>query len=123
MSFYWNDGGRASAGFAGLCGDCVARSIAIGTGRAYRAVYDDLKTLAEKSPRSGVSVDVAQTYLRDAGWTFEPFVTPEFVPESFPRGTHIVHLTHVDFRHRGHYSCVVDGIVHDTWNPDYFKTF
>ena len=35
-----NDGGREQAGYKGLTGDCVARSIAIASGRDYQTVYD-----------------------------------------------------------------------------------
>lgn len=117
MSFYWNDGGRAAAGFTGFCGDCVTRSIAIGTGISYRAVYDQLGDAANKTPRNGLSTEIANAYLLKANWTFEQFDEIGFEPLSFPRGTYIVHLVHLHSRRAGHLSCVVDGVVHDTWNP------
>jgi hypothetical protein len=117
MSFYWNDGGRAAAGFTGFCGDCVTRSIAIGTGLSYRTVYDELGDVANKTPRNGLSTEIANAYLEKAKWTFEHFDDIEFDPITFPRGTYIVHLVHLHSRRAGHLSCVIDGVVHDTWNP------
>ena len=46
MDFVFHDGGRAAAGYKWLTGDCVARSIAIATGKTYREVYDALNRLA-----------------------------------------------------------------------------
>jgi hypothetical protein len=117
MSFYWNDGGRAAAGFTGFCGDCVTRSIAIGTGVSYRSVYDQLGDAANKTPRNGLSTEIANTYLQKANWIFEPFDEIVFDPATFPRGTFVVHLGHLHSRRAGHLTCVVDGVVHDTWNP------
>ena len=33
MDFVFHDGGRAAAGYKGMTGDCVTRSIAIATGK------------------------------------------------------------------------------------------
>ena len=43
----YNDGGRKAAGFTSKGGDCVARSIAIATGRGYRIIYNELAILNE----------------------------------------------------------------------------
>ncbi len=59
MSFYWNDGGRAAAGFtvsAVLCYS-VYRN---GTGISYRAVYDQ-RCAANKTPRNGLSTEMRMT--------------------------------------------------------------
>lgn len=117
MSFRWNDGGRAAAGFTGFCGDCVTRSIAIGTGLSYRTVYEQLGDAANKTPRNGLSTDIAKAYLAQAHWVFDQFDEIEFDPVSFSRGVFIVHLVNVQSRRAGHLSCVIDGVVHDTWNP------
>ena len=39
LPFARDDGGRAAAGFKGSAGDCVARSVAIASGRPYAEVY------------------------------------------------------------------------------------
>jgi hypothetical protein len=117
MRFHWNDGGRAAAGFAGFCGDCVTRSIAIGTGLSYRAVYDELGEAANKTPRNGLPIEIAASYLGKAGWGFESFAETVFAPENFPRGTFVIHMVHTEPRRSGHLTCVIDNVVHDTWNP------
>ena len=45
MDFVFHDGGRAAAGYKGKTGDCVARSIAIATGKPYQEVYEALNQL------------------------------------------------------------------------------
>lgn len=40
MKYVFDDGGRAAAGYKGITGDCVVRSIAIATGQPYQKVYD-----------------------------------------------------------------------------------
>ena len=52
MDFVFHDGGRAAAGYKGKTGDCVARSIAIATGKPYQEVYEALNQLAQ-AERSG----------------------------------------------------------------------
>ena len=47
MDFIFHDGGRAAAGYKGMTGDCVTRSIAIATGKTYLEVYDALNQLAQ----------------------------------------------------------------------------
>ena len=36
-----DDGGRANAGYKGIAGDCVVRSIAIAANLSYKKVYED----------------------------------------------------------------------------------
>jgi hypothetical protein len=45
MTFKFNDGGRAAAGFKGKAVDCVCRAIAIATGKPYAEVYSELSAL------------------------------------------------------------------------------
>ena len=116
MEFLWNDGGRAASGYVGLTGDCVARSIAIATGAAYRDVYQQLGDSANKTPRNGVCLDVAADYLRDAGWQRESQVQTPFQKSFLPKGVVIVHLQARD-RRASHLCTVIDHVVHDTWNP------
>lgn len=42
MRHVFNDGGRSTAGYKGHTGDCVARSIAIASGKPYQEIYDAL---------------------------------------------------------------------------------
>ena len=79
MRFVFNDGGRAAAGHSGRAGDCVARAIAIATGKPYQEVFDALDSLAfqerigrRKKKRSnsdsGVFRSTYQRYLDSLGW-------------------------------------------------------
>jgi hypothetical protein len=79
MDFVFHDGGRAAAGYKGMTGDCVTRSIAIATGKAYQEVYDALNQLAQaeragkrkrkrSSSRTGVFRRTYQRYLESLGW-------------------------------------------------------
>jgi hypothetical protein len=45
MSFLYDDGGRAAAGFRGKAGDCVTRAIAIAMRQPYREIYDAMAAL------------------------------------------------------------------------------
>lgn len=40
MTFQFDDGGRAAAGYKGTTGDCACRAIAIASGRPYQEIYD-----------------------------------------------------------------------------------
>jgi len=57
MDFVFHDGGRAAAGYKGMTGDCVTRSIAIATGKTYQEVYDALnhRAQAEQIPDNRTS--------------------------------------------------------------------
>ena len=116
MDFVWNDGGRSACGFVGTTGDCVARAIAVATGRHYRDVYDELGKRSLKSPRNGVPVDVANAYLDARDWQSKS-VTKDmrFVPQLLPKGVVIAYLTDTRGK-QGHICTVIDHVIHDTWN-------
>lgn len=116
MDFIWNDGGRASAGFVGTTGDCVVRAISIGTGAAYRNVYDEIGVASEKSPRNGVNLDCANRYLITNGWTRTVGDKRPFNSAFLPKGILIVDLAKENGR-SCHFCTVIDHVIHDTWNP------
>jgi hypothetical protein len=83
MKFLFHDGGRAEAGYKGLTGDCVVRSIAIATRKPYQEVYDALNTLAAEeriskrhrrrsNSRTGVGRSTYERYLKGIGWAWTP---------------------------------------------------
>jgi hypothetical protein len=120
MEFIWNDGGRSAAGFVGSAGDCVVRSLSIGTGRAYRNIYDHLKDAAKASPRRGIPIDAVRDYLDGSSWTRHsgndtPLVDADLAC-SLPEGVVIAHLSKPNDRCQ-HLTTFIDRIVHDTWNP------
>lgn len=129
MIYVETDGGRASAGFAKR-GDCVTRAVAIATRQDYLAVYDTLsegcrtQRLTSRSPRrrasarDGVNVKRAwfKRYLGELGWVWTPTMqigsgcTVHLCADELPAGRLIVSVSK-------HYTCVIDGVIHDTHNP------
>ena len=60
IGFKKDDGGRRAAGSKGTAGDCVARALAIATGRPYRECYDALaeanyRRRGVRSARNGIA--------------------------------------------------------------------
>ena len=134
-----NDGGRELAGYKGLTGDCVARSIAIASGRDYQTVYDELteatKVYAEThnnrvakwlredkakgkayTPRDGVYKEVYQPYLENLGWKWVPTMfigqgtKVHLKADELPDGNLIVNVSK-------HTTAVIDGVIQDTYDP------
>jgi hypothetical protein len=131
MQFVYDDGGRAAAGYKGHAGDCVARSIAIATGRPYAEVYDALaagnagerqtkqrRGSAGRTARSGIHVTRKwfKDYMTSLGWEWVPTMhigsgcKVHLVDGELPSGRLIVSVSK-------HYTAVVDGAVHDTHDP------
>ena len=140
MRFVEDDGGRSLAGFKGTTGDCVTRAIAIATGKPYREVYDALhdgmrefatgRSKAAKcsaarsggtSPRNGVHRKVYESYLLSLGWTWTPTMkigsgcTTHLRAGELPGGRLVVRVSK-------HVTAVIDGEVHDTYDPSYDGT-
>lgn len=134
MEFKLNDGGRALAGFKGKAGDCVCRSIAIATGKPYNEVYEVLAngnatqrvTKHVKSSRANAKtasrgINVKRKWFRDymasLGFTWVPTMgigtgcKVHLSKEELPMGTLVVAVSK-------HYTCVIDGVINDTYNPD-----
>ena len=134
MEFKHNDGGRSVAGFKGSTGDCVCRSIAIATGKPYDEVYEVLAkgnasqriTKHVKSSRANVKtasrgINVKRKWFKDymasLGFTWVPTMgigtgcKVHLSKDELPTGTLIVAVSK-------HYTCVIDGVINDTWNPD-----
>jgi len=125
MAWQFNDGGRAAAGFKkNDVEDCVARSIAIATGKSYAEVHSDLmvrmtdyhnsssSTAAGNTlsltPCDGMDFEVYDGYLESLGWEF---IHPERdqILEQLPYGDIIVRLT-------GHLVAVKDRVLQDTFD-------
>lgn len=117
MELNWNDGGRFRSGFVGLTGDCVVRAIAIATGLNYRDIYAEIGKLSEKTPRLGVRTSVAASFLEARNWQYTDAFSAPFTAETLPAGVVIAHLATKQSRRHGHFSTVIDHVVHDTWNP------
>lgn len=130
MDFVKDDGGRAQAGFRGDAGDCVTRAIAIATGLPYADVY---RAMAEgtgsqrassrtkkrgRTARDGINVTRKwfRDYMASIGWRWVPTMTigsgctVHLTDGELPAGRLIVSVSK-------HYTAVIDGVVHDTHNP------
>jgi len=125
MEYVRDDGGRAAAGFRGETGDCVTRAIAIATGEDYRTVYDALARmmrsarqtrLTRGTPRNGVPRRIYERYLSERGWGWYPTMSigsgtrVHLREDELPKGRIIARLSR-------HLTAVIDGTVHDTFDP------
>lgn len=122
--FEFNDGGRAAAGYKGLTGDCVTRSIAIVTGIPYQTVYDAINEASKSerngrrksgksSARTGVHKPTYRKYLAALGYEFVPTMAigsgckVHLRDGELPAGRLIVAVSK-------HLTAVIDGVIHDT---------
>lgn len=128
--FVKDDGGRSAAGFKGSAGDCVARSIAIASGRPYAEVYAALaagtgsQRASKRTPKRSASarsgVNVRRKWFRDymasIGFTWVPTMrigqgcTVHLDAAELPAGRLVVSLS-------GHYTAMIDGVIRDTHDP------
>lgn len=124
-AFVHDDGGRAAAGFKGSAGDCVARAVAIASGRPYAEVYAALSQGAGNerktrgaSARNGIhtSRQWFKDYMRSIGFAWTPTMgigtgcKVHLVASELPAGRLVVSVSK-------HYTAVIDGVIHDTFNP------
>lgn len=130
MTFTYNDGGRAAAGFKGEAGDCVCRAIAIATERPYREVYDALasgrgnqraSSRSGKKPRSardGIRTQRKwfKDYMASLGFQWTPTMQigsgckVHLRADELPAGRLVVEVSR-------HSVAVIDGVAHDTHDP------
>jgi len=126
MEFTYDDGGRADAGFKGSTGDCVVRAIAIAAQKPYREVYDALHIAMKHpqgvrkgrstSPRDGVPRKIYEPYLLSLGFKWTPTMKigqgckVHLLKEELPSGRLVVAVSK-------HLTAVIDGVIHDTYNP------
>lgn len=129
LPFCRDDGGRAAAGYRGSAGDCVARSIAIASGRPYAEVYvalargtgDQRVTRGRKraaSARNGINTRRKwfRDYMASIGFRWTPTMLigsgckVHLLKGELPAGRLIVALSR-------HYTTVIDGVIHDTFDP------
>ena len=136
MKVVFNDGGRKAAGYQGRAGDCVARAIAIITGKPYSEVYDRLargmgaqraskRTKKQSaSARNGIYVRRKwfKDYMAELGFVWTPTMKigqgckVHLADGELPPGRLVVSLSR-------HYTAVIDGVVHDTFNPTRSKSW
>ena len=120
MTFQYNDGGRKAAGFKGIAGDCVVRSICIALNLDYKTTYKQLAQANkdygnEKSARNGLSKKVYIPFLTQHGWVWRS--APKFDGRKarcadMPKGIVIARQAH-------HLVAVIDGVPNDIGNPSH----
>lgn len=137
MKVTFNDGGRKAAGFDGRAGDCVARSIAIVSGRPYQEVYDALahimatmpktkkrKSAGKRTASNGIYTKskLFKDYMASLGFVWTPTMhvgsgcKVHLAKGELPMGKLIVAVSK-------HYTTVIDGVIHDTHNPQREDSF
>lgn len=116
MEWIYDDGGRSKYFKAQGVRDCVTRAISIATGIDYKEVYDTIKDLLQHTPRNSLTKKEAKDVMHYFGFDWVPTMkigsgcTTHLREEELPKGTIVCVVT-------GHYTCVKDGIIYDTFNP------
>lgn len=127
MTFTYDDGGRAAAGYKGTTGDCVCRAIAIASELPYQYVYDLLngagqterqskRRRGKSNARTGIYKTTTRTVLAAMGWTWVPTMhigsgcTVHLRAEELPAGRLIVNVSR-------HTCAVIDYVIHDIYDP------
>lgn len=140
MPFVYDDGGRVAAGYKGHTGDCFIRAFAIATELPYQQIYDMLTEHAalerpnskrRKGRRSGARSGVWKATAHKIAYKLRPdwfpyrddgraFWTPTMTIGSGCR----VHLAAGELPSgrlvacvSRHYTAVIDGVIHDTHDP------
>lgn len=127
-----DDGGRAAAGYKGYTGDCGVRAIAIATGMPYQEVYDLVLKYADRErgrkskrtgkirkshPRTGIFISTMKKIMADLGWEWVATMAigtgcqVHLDANELPPGRVVVRVSH-------HYTTMIDGVIHDTYNPN-----
>jgi hypothetical protein len=135
IRFVKTDGGRSTAGFVNKAtsGDCVARAVAIASGRPYGKVYDELAEINASMPlskhrrrRGKVGSFTAshgiwtrsklfKDYMRSIGFEWVPTMQigsgcrVHVRASELPKGRIILALSK-------HYAAVIDGVLHDMYD-------
>ena len=122
-SWVYHDGGRSVYFNGKNVGDCVTRSIAIASGMDYKEVYNVLakgnaSQGGAKSARNGIYTK--RKWFKDQmiEWGFEWVSTMgigtgvqiHLSPDELPKGRIICRCSR-------HLTAVIDGVIHDTYDP------
>jgi hypothetical protein len=135
IHFVETDGGRRAAGFTNkaTAGDCVARAVAIASGRPYIEVYAELAELNARMPVTrrrkarGVAgrmtashgiytkSQLFKNYMRAQGFTWTPTMRigsgclVHVSARDLPMGRLVLRLSK-------HCAAVIDGVLHDAYD-------
>ena len=131
MEWIYDDGGREAAGFKGKAGDCACRAVAIAAQMEYGEVYKLINEYGKhehiskrkskkSSARDGVYNSTLKKIMASLGWEWVPTMkigqgcTVHLNAAELPAGRIIARLSK-------HYTAVIDGVVHDTYDPNYYE--
>lgn len=128
MQWIYDDGGRAASGFRGKAGDCAARAIAIATELPYRQVYDLINAFASherhgtrkrgiSNARIGVHGATFRRVMKSLGWHFTPTMQIGSGCKVHLREGELPTTGRLVVNVSKHYCAVVDGVIHDTYDP------
>lgn len=126
VTWVFDDGGRADAGYKGMTGDCVCRAIAIAVERPYKEVYDLINDFAKSertgkrkkkvsNARTGVYKQCIRKVMEHYDWTWVPTMkigsgcTTHLAADELPGGRLVVSVSR-------HETAVIDGVIHDTYD-------
>ncbi|HUV82887.1 MAG TPA: hypothetical protein VMW53_07430 [archaeon] len=126
MKYKYCDGGRKNAGYKGGTDDCGIRAVAIATDTPYQIVYDAINLLAKSerprksrarsNARKGVWRRTLNKYLETLGWKWKATMgigtgcTIHLRSDELPTGRIIARVSK-------HYVAVINGVIHDTFDP------
>lgn len=122
MKFQMSDGGRQIY-FHGTARDCVCRAICNATNRDYKEVYKDLSAYMKKRKkgntcRDGVDYQTARKYITEVmGWHWYPTMHIGSGCKVHLRDGELPYNTTLILSLSGHYTCVKDGVILDTYDP------
>ena len=111
-NFKFNNGGWKGA----KRGDCVIRAISIATEKPYGLVFNELMDMAKDKVNLPNNKKIYMPYLKKTGWRWRPTMgigtgcKVHLKASELPKGRIICRLSK-------HLVAVVDGVVHDTYNP------
>ncbi len=131
MNFIYNDGGRADAGYKGKAGDCVCRAIAIAAELPYQDVYDRLadgnatQRASKRTPkrsrsaRNGIYTQRKwfKDYMRELGFVWVPTMCIGQGCKVHLHDGELPEDKRLVVNVSRHSTAVVNGVIHDTYNP------
>lgn len=113
MKYCETDGGRSEYYRVTKNGDCVIRSLAIGTGTDYKQVWQELCDMSKQSGFFMNEKPVWSRYLKERGFTEHKLPKPWKSVDRLRLKNAIVY---VRSGYGTHLTAVVNGNLHDTWD-------
>jgi len=123
MSYVFDDGGRAAAGYKGTTGDCGTRALAIATGKPYQEVYDLVNEFCAKerahkrrkpsNARTGLHAFTMHKIAASLGGTWTATMTIGSGTTVHVKATELPKVGCFVLRLSKHYAAYIDGELRD----------